>query len=222
MGYNTDLLKETTLKCGCIESKYKKSHDFFGDSIFFTDIIKCFKHKTNYAFINEEDESSDDEEDESSLVEEAIIKDQVKIQPSAIPSYKVFLDVPFEYKSDVKELDAQFDFNKKKWYIYSDSKHHATLVKIFDSNNFTTSYYGTKMKSSILEQLIEYKEECKEEITQMYEDIKERKESYERHLEQKNKMFNCECGGKYKSATKTSHYNTNKHKKYFKYFKENK
>jgi hypothetical protein len=215
MGYDTDLLKETTLKCGCIESKYKVSHDFFGGSRLFTETIKCFKHKTNYAFINEEDESSDDEEeDESSLVEETIIKDQEKIHPIVIPSYKVFLHVPFEYKTDAKELDSHFDFDKKKWYIYSGSKHHATLVKIFNSNNFTTSYYGTKMKLSILEQLTEYKEECKEEITQMYEDIKEHKESYERHLEQKNRTFNCECGGKYKSTTKSSHYNTKKHQHY--------
>ena len=211
MGYDTDLLKETKLKCGCIEQEYCESHDFFDSSTYYTKTIKCFKCETNYAFIDEDENS--DEEDESTAVE-STIKDQVEPLPIVTPCYEVFLYVPFEYKSDAKELNANFDYDKKKWFIYSNSKHYKALVEIFNCDNFTTSYYGTKMKTSILEKLTEYKTQYKNEITQMYETIKERKESYERHLKQKNQIFNCECGGKYKSTTKSSHYKTNKHNNY--------
>ena len=171
MGYDTELKYENSLKCGCIESKYRKSHDFFNDTSYYTVLSECFKHKNNYAFVNESDDESDnesdnesddesdDEPDDDELNNNEVNDDELNNDKAIKVDFqitKVYLYVPFEYKNDAKKFGAKFDFDKKKWYVYSNSIHKQFLIDIFNDNNFTTSYHGTKMKAMIHEQFNNY------------------------------------------------------------------
>lgn len=59
-----------------------------------------------------------------------------------------YLYVPFSHKDTVKSKGAKFDWDKKKWYIYSDHPNQQELVDLYHSDNFYTDFYGTHLRNS--------------------------------------------------------------------------
>ena len=157
MGYEIDLKSSTNLECGCVEQHYSKSHDFFGGSTeYYTEITKCFRCNTGYAFIDDEDDKQ---------------IEQVALEP-------IYLFVPYEYKSDAKNLGAKFDFKNKKWYVLPDNKHKKMLIDKFHENNFITNYRSTTLK----------------EHTTTEQDRKDHEESRNKHYLKEKKIWKKKYG----------------------------
>ena len=47
---------------------------------------------------------------------------------------KIYLNVKFEEKEEIKMLDGKWDYKKKKWYIYSDNKNKLKILEKFSSS----------------------------------------------------------------------------------------
>ena len=60
---------------------------------------------------------------------------------------RVYLYVPIEYKEQAKELGAQWEKPKLKWFSYKSNPNLQKLVDIFYQDNFRTDFYGEHMKA---------------------------------------------------------------------------
>ena len=60
---------------------------------------------------------------------------------------RVYLYVPIEYKEQAKELGAQWEKPKLKWFSYKSNPNLQKLVDIFHQDNFRTDFYGEHMKA---------------------------------------------------------------------------
>lgn len=49
---------------------------------------------------------------------------------------KYYLNVPYERKEEVKEFGCRFDFQKKKWYIYSNNPKFEDFIDNYTYNIF--------------------------------------------------------------------------------------
>ena len=55
----------------------------------------------------------------------------------------------------------------------------------------------------------QYRKDHKEEISKINRDYRQK------HKEERSALTNCECGGKYKHQSRSTHFKTNKHTSYF-------
>ena len=44
---------------------------------------------------------------------------------------KIYLNIPFSRKEEIKNLDGKWDKNKKKWFIYENNKNKEKIIEIF-------------------------------------------------------------------------------------------
>ena len=55
---------------------------------------------------------------------------------------RVYLYVPIKYKEQAKQLGAQWEKPKLKWFSYKSNPNLQNLVDIFHQDNFRTDFYG--------------------------------------------------------------------------------
>jgi hypothetical protein len=52
------------------------------------------------------------------------------------PLERVYLFVPYDYKNDAKALGAKFDWETKKWFVYTNHKNKQKLIDTYHLGNF--------------------------------------------------------------------------------------
>ena len=76
---------------------------------------------------------------------------------------KTYLFVPFEFKDKAKKLNAKWDNNIKKWFVYHDNVNYQELVDTFHNENFYSNFYGTHIKN-VLKTIKEIEDEKEKDM----------------------------------------------------------
>ncbi len=79
--------------------------------------------------------------------------------PKKTIKQRIYLYVPYDYNTMVKEKGGLFDGLKKQWYIFDDNKNKDELIDTYHKENFKCDSYGYRLFTTTTKRMKKEKEE---------------------------------------------------------------
>jgi hypothetical protein len=106
---------------------------------------------------------------------------------------KIYLDVPFQFKNEAKELGAKWDSTEKRWYTLKDNVNRRNLVDLYHYSNFTTIFVGPFGEGKP-ESILNYRTTTKKQRKRIKKQLQEEKDEEHAEYERLQANWISKCG----------------------------